>query len=125
MFPVLSYNGKYNEETGEMESGILKRTIPTAMIYTMGTTESLFESEQYPIILGPNEKFLNNLFGYCESLCTLNSYQFSDYSKYDVAEFVEPMRAKYRDEVFPKDLEKAYELGKRLVEKAKEIAAEQ
>lgn len=36
-------------------------------------------------------------------------------------EGLETLRAKQRDEQFPKDLEKAYELGKRLVQKAKEL----
>ena len=40
-------------------------------------------------------------------------------SRYDAGMFSEPVKAKYRDEHFPTDLRKAYELGKRLTEKAK------
>ena len=47
----------------------------------------------------------------------------ADYSKYDVMEGTQVYRAKYREEQLPKDLEAAYELGKRLVEKAKEAQA--
>ena len=119
MFPVLSYNGKIDEKTGEMESGILTKKIPTAMIYTMGCPEKMMQDCHYPVFFGETSRFLEMLFGYTETLCTYNSYQFSDYSRYDVAEFVEPMRAKYRDEIFPNDLKKAYDLGVRLVEKAK------
>ena len=46
----------------------------------------------------------------------------SDYSRYDMMDGVEERRAKYRDAQFPKDLEAAYELGKRLVHKAKELS---
>ena len=56
-------------------------------------------------------------------LCSYSAYQFSDYSKYDVMEGVQEHRAKYRDEQLPKDLEAAYQLGKRLVEKTKEAQA--
>ena len=117
MFPVLSYNVK--DMTGD-GGRAFNKTIHTAMIYSMGMpTEEMIKESHYPEIFGENEKFLKLLFGYSETLCSYNTYQFSDYSRYDVAEFIEPMKAKYRDEQFPKDLQKAYELGKRLVEKAK------
>ena len=119
MFPILSYNPKVDEKTGEAKSSLLGRTVPTAMIYTMGAMKEMTEEIGYPLILGENEKFLEQLFGYSESLCTYNSYQFSEYARYDVMEGVEERRAKYREEQLPKDLEAAYSLGKRLVEKAK------
>ena len=90
------------------------------MIYTMGVpTEEMAKEGHYPEIFGENERFLKFLFGDSETLCVKNTYQFSDYSRYDVGEFIEPMKAKYRDEHFAKDLENAYELGKRLANKAK------
>ncbi|MBR1486113.1 MAG: flavodoxin family protein, partial [Synergistaceae bacterium] len=56
--------------------------------------------------------------GYSEMLCAYNTYQFSDYSRYAVTLFKEEDKAKYRDEHFEQDLKNAYELGKRLVNKA-------
>ena len=120
MFPVLTYNQKVNEGTGKVEASILKKTVPTAMIYTMGAPEEMAKTFGYDHILGENARFLEMLFGYTETLCTYSTYQFSDYSRYDVMEGVEEMRAKQRDEVFPKDLEKACELGRRLAKKAAE-----
>ena len=117
MFPVLSYNVKNMSGEGEK---ILNRTIHTAMIYTMGMpTEEMMNENHYPEILGENARFLEFLFGHTETLCAYNTYQFNDYSRYDVADFIEPMKAKHKEEQFPKDLQNAYELGKRLVEKAK------
>lgn len=95
-----------------------KKIVPTAMIYTMGAMKEMTEEIGYPLILGEDERFLEQLFGYSETLCTYNSYQFSDYSRYDVMEGVGERRAKYRDEQLPKDMEAAYSLGKRLAEKA-------
>lgn len=119
MFPINSYNPKI-DENGNMQSSLLSKFVPTAMIYTMGVpTEQMAVDGHYPEIFGENERFLRNLFGYAETLCSYNGYQFSDYSKYDVMEGTQERRAKYRDEQLPKDLEMAYELGKRLTEMAK------
>ena len=120
MFPILSYNAKVDEETGETKSSLLGKFVPTAMIYTMGVPSEQWAADcHYPEIFGENARFLEQLFGYTETLCTYNSYQFSDYSKYDIVAGTQERRAAYRDEQFPKDLENAYELGKRLVEMVK------
>lgn len=121
MFPVLTYHAKMDEKTGELKSSILNKTIPTAMIYTMGCPVDMMKECHYPEIFGETSRFLELLFGYTETLCTNNTYQFDNYDKYDVAEYVEPMRAKHRNEQYPKDLHSAYELGKRLVQKAEEF----
>ena len=120
MFPVLSYNPKINEETGELESSLLDRTVPTAMIYTTGAPKEM-AAQEFKHALEVNRHFLEAIYGYTETLYTYQTYQFTDYSKYDMMEGVEEVRRKQRDEQFPKDLKKAFELGKRLVEKAKEF----
>ena len=123
MFPILSYNPQVDEKTGEYKSSLLGKTVPTAMIYTMGVTgEQMAADRHYPEIFAENTRFLKDLYGYTETLCTYNSYQFSDYSKYEIAPGTQERRTAYREEQFPKDLENAFELGKRLVEKAKEMA---
>lgn len=119
MFPVLSYNPKVNEETGEVKMSLLNKTVPTAMIYTTGATEEA--SKEFEPNLDANRYFLETIYGYTETLYSYHTYQFKDYSKYDIMEGVEESRQKQREEQFPKDLNNAYELGKRLVQKAKEI----
>ena len=57
------------------------------------------------------------VFGPTEILCSYDTYQFSNYDRYDAATFSEAHKAEVRDNQFPIDLEKAYELGKRLVGK--------
>lgn len=95
----------------------LNRTIPVGVIYTMNCPEDLAHKINYDIILEENTKCLNHVLGYAESLYAYDTYQFVDYSKYNVDLFDEKEKAKVRDEQFPKDLEKAFDLGKRLVEK--------
>ena len=120
MFPILSYNPQIDEKTGKYKSSLLGRFVPTAMIYTIGVPgEEMAAAGHYPEIFAENAKFLEQLYGYTETLCTYNSYQFSDYARYDVAPGTKERRDAYKAEQFPKDLEAAYELGKRLVEKAK------
>lgn len=116
MYPVLSYNPKI-DENGNPEMSLLDRTIPTAMIYTMGSTEEA--GALYSHMIEDNKNFLQMLFGYSEALCSYDTYMLNDYSRYDIADGVEERRAKQRDEQFPKDLQNAYDLGKRLAEMAK------
>jgi hypothetical protein len=67
--------------------------------------------------LGANERALSRLFGYCEALYSCDTYQDSDYSKYDSNMFDEKLKAKVREKQFPVDCQNAFELGQRLVEK--------
>ena len=119
MFPVDTY--LVEEKTGERVK-FLKKTVPTAMIYTMNCPEWLMKKVQYPTLLGINGEELVRLFGYNETLYSCDTYQFSDYSRYDVNMFKESDKAKQREEQFPTDLQNAYELGKRLVEKARSLS---
>lgn len=82
------------------------------------------EQINYPIILGSNEAALKCLFGYCETLYSCDTYQYTDYSKYDCNMFDAQRKAGQREKQFPVDLQNAYELGVRLAKKAKEEFAE-
>ena len=62
---------------------------------------------------------MQTVLGYCETLCAYNTYQFTNYDRYEANMFDERRKAEYREKVFPEDLKKAYELGARLVAKAK------
>ncbi|MBQ6968842.1 MAG: hypothetical protein IJP85_00790, partial [Synergistaceae bacterium] len=70
-----------------------------------------------PEYRAPTAQAMGLVLGPCETLCAYNTYQFTDYSRYDCSMFSESVKAEHRDKVFPEDLKKAYELGKRLVEK--------
>lgn len=101
IFPVLSYNPKINDETSETESSLLKRTVPTAMIYTTGAPEKEAEKE-FKHALEVNRYFLEKLYGYNETLYSHFTYQFRDYSRYDLPEGLEELRLKQREESFRK-----------------------
>lgn len=111
MFPAHTY--MKDEINGGMKR-VLDHTLPTAMIMTMNATESWFNASNYHIILDENVESLRHVFGYSEALYAFDTFQYTDYSKYDCDYFDADHKAKVRDEQFPKDMQKAYELGQRL-----------
>ena len=58
------------------------------------------------------------VFGASETLYACNTYQFADYSRYDMTLFTEEEKRAHRDAHFETDLANARALGRRLVEKA-------
>lgn len=61
---------------------------------------------------------MGQIMGHNELLYICNTYQFNDYSCYEMNLFDEADKRAYRDTHFEKDLEKAYQLGKRVAEAA-------
>ncbi len=114
-FPV----GTYLYENGKHIT-LRNKVIPTAMIFTMNCPEDYMKQINYPTLLEENTKVMADIFGYSETLYACNTYQFNDYSRYDFNLFSEEDKRRYRDEHYNIDLQNAYELGKRLVEKAEE-----
>ena len=114
MFPNFSYD---IDENGNRRRPIDEKQ--TAVIYTMNIPEQALDEWKYPTLLGRTVENLRENFGHSEMLCACYTYQFNDYSKYAFTYFSEEDKRRYRDEHFPMDLQNAYELGKRLVEKAK------
>ena len=113
-FPILSYNA---DENGTIK--YLDKKMPCGVIYTMNVTPEYYEKFHYATILDPVRRQMKSFFGYCEQLNALNTWQFyPDYSKYDANAVDLDLKQWYRDNQWPKDLQAAYELGKRLIEKA-------
>lgn len=115
LFPIMRY--EVNPDGSRPRN--IDRTIYSGLIYTMNCPEDLAAKIHYPEYLEPNAQAMRLVLGHCETLCAYNTYQFNDYSRYDCSMFSEPVKAKYRDEHFGIDLQNAYDLGKRLAEKAK------
>jgi multimeric flavodoxin WrbA len=105
MFPYLIY-------TMPPQSLFPKR-INTGFIYTMNITEEQLRVSGYSEHFSTNQRVLELLFGSSESLFSFDTYQFTDYSKVVAYRFDSEHKAKRRNEVFPKDCEKAFEMGVR------------
>lgn len=115
LFPLDTYLVDKNGERIKFEH----KPVYTGLIYTMNCPDWLMEQVNYPTLLGFTGAELGRLCGYNEVHYSCDTYQFSDYSRYDSNMFSEEKKREQREKQFPKDLEAAYELGKRLVEKAK------
>jgi hypothetical protein len=94
----------------------LDKTIPTGVIFTMNCPEELASQINYPTILEENVKSLNHIMGYAEGLYSYDTKQFADFSKYNCDLFDEKHKIEVHETQFPKDLEKAFALGKKLTE---------
>jgi len=65
------------------------------------------------------------LFGVApEIVCAYDTWQYTDYEKFEHGIFSVEQKKLHRDEEFPKELEAARQLGITLVEKVKKIHAE-
>ena len=94
------------------------KVIETANIFTMNCPEDMMKNWNYPQFLQANTDTLATVFGASETLYACNTYQFADYSRYDMTLFTEEEKRAHRDAQFPVDLANARALGRRLVEKA-------
>ncbi|MBQ8456829.1 MAG: flavodoxin family protein [Prevotella sp.] len=111
-FPAVNYSD-YSK------SVVLKR-ICSATIYTMNCpNEEIYRQMNYHVLMNTSAQQLG-VFGPTEILCSYDTYQFPNYGRYDAATFSEAHKAEVRNTQFPIDLDKAYELGKRLMKKAEE-----
>jgi len=95
-------------------STLFKKKISTSFIYTMGATESQIKEMGYEQNLKIIEMAMKRIFGSSESLFVTDTYQFDDYSKYVSTLFNEEKKSKRREEEFPNDCKKAFEMGVRL-----------
>ncbi|MBQ6467772.1 MAG: flavodoxin family protein [Clostridia bacterium] len=110
MFPIDTY---MVDEDGK-RINITHKPVKTAVIYDMNCPDFFMDQVNYRVLLGDVQHELERLFGYCEILYVNNTYQFSDYNRYDINMFPEEMKQKQLEEHFPIDLQNAYNLGKRL-----------
>ena len=116
LFAAHSY--MVDKENGGLKR-VLTRTIPAGIIFTMNIPENWLEQWNYPTILNENVNSLEHVLGYAEGLYVCDTTQFADFSKYDCDLFNAEDKAKAKAEHFEKDLQKAFDLGKRLTEMSK------
>lgn len=112
VFPFIRYDENF--------TAISPKKLNTVVIYTMNVDEKIFNEtyigETYPGALQIFEDWIEKIYKKPERVCAFNTYQFPDYNKYFSKIWNKEAKAKQRDEVFPKDLQNAFEAGKRIVE---------
>jgi multimeric flavodoxin WrbA len=105
LFPYLIYT--------DPPQSLFPKKINTGLIYTMNLTEKQMEEFGFGQHLNLNEIVLRMIFGNSEALYCFDTYQFKDYSTVVANRFDPEKKATRRQKVFPKDCEKAFEMGVR------------
>jgi multimeric flavodoxin WrbA len=106
VFPYLVYDGV---------STLFPKKIPVGFIYTMNMTESSLKSGGQGLDkhIAETERILKRVFGGAESLFVTDTCQFDDYSRVFAPRFNAADKAKRRQDVFPNDCRKAFDMGAR------------
>lgn len=103
-FPWLSYN--------DYSLSAPKR-MPVVLVETMNGLPDRNNSNGY----GSMEYCIKGALGEPEHLIAYNTYQVKNYDRFELGGFSEEAKRQYRDENWEKDLQKAYDAGKRMAEK--------
>jgi multimeric flavodoxin WrbA len=94
---------------------LYSREIQAGFIYTMNMTEKQAEQFGLKQNLNLREKMIKEKIGRpVKSLYSYDTYQFSDYEKYESSMFSEEAKSKQKAEQFPIDCQKAFDMGARL-----------
>ncbi|MCR5299029.1 MAG: flavodoxin family protein [Paludibacteraceae bacterium] len=102
-FPWLSYNDY---------SLTAPKRMPVVLLETMNGLPERNNSNGY----GSMELCIANALSRPEHLIAYNTYQVKDYGRYELAGFSEKEKRHYRDTHWEKDLQKAYDAGRRMAE---------
>jgi multimeric flavodoxin WrbA len=105
LFPYSTYT--------DPPQSLFPRQIKAGFIYTMGVTEKMMQELGYVQHFERNEMILKRIYGASEYMCSFDTSQFDDYSKVLATRFDPEKKAKRRKEIFPKDCEKAFQMGAR------------
>lgn len=105
LFPYIAYDKE--------RTNLFGRKIRTGLIYTMNHTESMFNQLGLGKQLEFTELLFKRTFGHSETITAYDTYQFDDYDKYVSTGFDKGAKARRREEVFPDDCKKAFDMGVR------------
>jgi multimeric flavodoxin WrbA len=106
LFPNLTYT--------DPPGSLFPHRIKTGFIYTMNVTEDQMKEWGYLQLFNHHERILKMIFGASEYICSFDTYQFDDYSKVVSGRFDPEKKAKRRQEIFPVDCKRAFDMGVRL-----------
>lgn len=85
-----------------------------ALLYTMNVKEEQMAAYGKDTVIGIAKNVMERLFSPCEVFLCTDTKQFDDYSKVEVDVFDVAEKLRRHEEVFPLDLQRAFELGARL-----------
>jgi multimeric flavodoxin WrbA len=104
MFPYLNFKNY---------SSNFPKKIPVGLIYTMGADEQQMKSLGFDQPARFTQMIFSMLFGSAETLLSTDTFHVGDYSEIvaDAMEALVDRKLKHQREIFPRDCEKAFEMG--------------
>ena len=102
-FPRLSYNDY---------SITAPKRMPVVLVETQNGSENANNCNGY----GSMEHCITQALGAPEKLFAYNTYQVKNYDNYELRGFSEPAKRQYREEHWEKDLQAAFDAGRRMAE---------
>lgn len=94
---------------------IVEKRMPTVAIITMNETKSDMEKNGYEKSLAHFYEQIEWMFSKPEVIYAFNTYQTSDYSKYNMVAYSEKEKAEYKKTHFPLDCKAAYDAGATMI----------
>lgn len=102
---------------------VFPKVMPAGLIYDMNITEEQAGTFHIKSNLEMHQQTMATIFRHRPHiLYSYNTYQFSDYSRYESSALNEPAKRKQREEIFPLDCYSAFEMGRDLAQEAKELS---
>lgn len=111
LFPYLTYTPGY--------ASIFPGKLQVGLAYTMNVPKEDLLARNYDRVFAATQGFLTRTLGNCELLLATDTCQFDDYAKYLCTAWDPVAKKQRRDEAFPLDCQKAFDLGARLATAAK------
>lgn len=109
LYPYVEYSDPFNS--------LFPGTINTGFIYTMNCSGEQLQDRGYDRYFIQNEASLKMVFGRSETVYSCETLQFENYARVFSSRFDPVKRLERRREVFPKDCQKAFEMGVRFASK--------
>ena len=116
--------GEGSQRNNIGHGSVFKGNISSCFFYTMNATEEYLKQQHYEDIFQFYEKRLKLLNGTSEYLLSLDTYQFDNYLKYEASMFNEKTKLQIKEEQYPIDCQKAFNIGVKLagiLDKSKEF----
>lgn len=101
---------------------VFPKVLPIGFLYSMNIKKEQAQKIHLYSNLEKYQRSITEVLGYRpELLYAYNTWQFSDYSKYESSIFSETEKRRQREEQFPLDRQAAYDLGAKLVRQVQEM----
>lgn len=102
------------------KNAVFPKVMPTGFIYSMNITKTQMHSVHIPSNLHKYQESITTVLRFQpEILYVYNTYQFSDYSKYEASMFSEEDKRRQREEQFPLDCRASFNMGAKLAAQVK------